>query len=49
MNCLGEYIENISHEIHLRDLNNDGYLSSNKIMAVTLGLDISNVASVEGD
>ena len=46
---LGEYFENIAHEVHLRDLINDGYLSPIKIKAIPLELDISNVASVAGD
>ena len=46
---LGQYFENVAHEVHLRDLIADGYLSPIKIKAVPLELDISNVASVAGD
>ena len=46
---LGQYFENVAHEVHLRDLIGDGYLSPIKIKAVPIELDISNVASVAGD
>lgn len=46
---LGQYFENVAHEVHLRDLIADGYLSPIKIKAVPIELDISNVASVAGD
>lgn len=46
---LGEFYENIAHEIQLLDLIKDGFLSPITIKSIPLKIDLNSVSSIAGD